>query len=159
MGRVPAKQRGRQLLCGRSHEDQSRCSPEHPSAECSVGSPRQETECRRSELSEPHVLRKKHGRYHPIPFDQMKRPMIVLTPRGKVTLDVRGARSASLLGRYYNAVDEYLKTGSIAALRSFRGETIRVGNVRISLVTDPEVLERLARAGEVRFEEIYESSA
>jgi hypothetical protein len=105
------------------------------------------------------ALRKEGGRYRPTPFDQMKRPMVVLTPRGKVTLDVRGARSASLLGQHHNAVDEYLKTGSVAALRAFRGKTLRVGHTRIPLVTDPGVLERLARAGEVRFEEIYEASA
>jgi hypothetical protein len=103
------------------------------------------------------ALRKEGARYRPTPFDQMKRPMVVLTPRGKITLDVRGLRSASLLGKHYNAIDEYLKTGNAAALRRFRGKTIRVGNARIPLVSDPDVLERLARAGEVRFEEIYDA--
>jgi hypothetical protein len=87
----------------------------------------------------------------------MKRPLRVLTPYGAITLDIRNSRSASLLGRYWNAVDQAL-LGRPAMLREFRGKVIRVDKVAYPYVTDLHTLRRLAQAGEVQFEDLYDST-
>ena len=75
---------------------------------------------------------------------------------GTQVADLQGNRRATALARYWNAVDSYLKTGDMTALQPFRGKAVRVGRRSYPFVTDRRTLERLARAGEVRFEDIYE---
>lgn len=101
------------------------------------------------------ALRKAHGRYVPTPGDRLYRPMRFLTARGQITLEVTSSRTASRVARYFEAVDHYLKTGDTTALRPFRRKHIRVGKVAYPFVTDPHVLDRLAGAGEVSFEDLY----
>jgi DNA-binding transcriptional MerR regulator len=92
-----------------------------------------------------------------VPYDRMKRPMRVLTPHGVLVLDVRHSRSASRLGQYWNAVDAALR-GDLGPLRAFRGKSIRVGKVAYPYLTDMRTLKRLAHAGEVRFEDLYDTT-
>jgi hypothetical protein len=53
------------------------------------------------------------------------------------------------------AVDHYLKTGDTDGLSKFRGRTVRAENHTFAFVTDPRILDRLANAGEVAFEDLY----
>ena len=101
------------------------------------------------------ALRKVHGHYAPTASDRLYRPMRFLTPRGQITLEVTNSHTASRIARYFEAVDHYLKTGDTKALRPFRRKHIRVGKVAYPFLTDPHVLDRLARAGEVTFEDLY----
>ncbi len=99
------------------------------------------------------------GRYSARSFDRMKRPMRVPTESGIVVLDVRDSRKASELARYWNAVHNYLRTGIDAGIRRLQGKGVTVDGEFFEYVTDLSVLEILARAGEIQFEDIYEPTA
>jgi hypothetical protein len=91
--------------------------------------------------------------------DRLYRPMRFLAPDGVVALDVRDSRTASRIGRYMNAVRDYIYTGDDLRLRAFAGKAISVDGQRYDFVTDLDVLDRLAHRGELRFEELYERAA
>jgi hypothetical protein len=84
--------------------------------------------------------------------------MKVPTEWGPVTLDIRDSRKASELGRYWNAAKYFTMTGIDSRLRPFRGKGVRVGGQFYPYVTDLATLDRLAHAGEVPYEDIYEPS-
>jgi len=90
--------------------------------------------------------------------DQRVRSMRFLTREGVIAVDVRGSESASRVGTYWNAMDHYLKTGDLRQLNPFKGKYLQSHGVRRFYITDPQMLERLATAGEVRFEDIYNIS-
>ena len=90
--------------------------------------------------------------------DQRVRSMRFLTADGVIAVDVRGSESASRLGTYWNAVDHFGKTGDLSQITPFEGKYLQSHGVRHYYITDPAMLERLATAGEVRFEDIYNIS-
>lgn len=90
--------------------------------------------------------------------DHTTRSMRFLAPDGIIAVDVEGSDSASRVGRYWNAVHRYLKTGDTRQLKQFRGQRLQSQGQRFPFVTDTELLERLAHAGEVQFEDIYKLS-
>jgi hypothetical protein len=79
--------------------------------------------------------------------DRLTRRMVVLTPEGPSLEIIRSSRDASLLGRYYNALKEYARTGDRSALQEFAGRSVTVRGQKVELITDPETLNNLARAG------------
>jgi len=91
------------------------------------------------------------GNYYAKPGDHVSRPMKFLTERGIIVLDVRNYRDARLDSDYMRAVKNYLYTGDASFLAPFRGKGIG----RYRFVTDPEVIDRLADAGELDFDSIY----
>ncbi len=105
------------------------------------------------------ALRRKEGTYRAVPVDHMRRPLRMLTDGGLEVVDVRSSRTASRIARYWAAVDHYLRTGDRRRLQPFAGRGFRSGGVRRAYVTDPQLLEQLANAGEVRFEDLYETTA
>lgn len=105
------------------------------------------------------VVRRRDGVYHALPVDQMRRPMRVLTEQGVAVADIRSSRVASRLSKYWGAVDHYLRTGDRTRLRPFEGKALRACGHRFAFITDPDLLARLAEAGEVRFEDLYEATA
>jgi hypothetical protein len=105
------------------------------------------------------AIRRREGIYHALPADQMRRPMRVLTEQGVTVADLRSSRTASRLSRYWGAVDHYLRTGDRRRLRPFEGKRIRASGHLFAFITDPDLLARLAEVGEVRFEDLYETTA
>jgi CelD/BcsL family acetyltransferase involved in cellulose biosynthesis len=105
------------------------------------------------------VVRRREGVYHALPADQMRRPMRVLTEQGVAVADVRSSKVATRLSKYWGAVDHYLRTGDKTRLRPYVGKALRASGHRFAFVTDPDLLARLAEAGEVRFEDLYETTA
>lgn len=105
------------------------------------------------------AIRRHEGVYHALPADQMRRPMRVLTDQGVTVADLRSSRTATRLARYWGAVDHYLRTGDRRRLRPFEGRRLRASGHLFEFITDPDLLERLAEAGEVRFEDLYETTA
>lgn len=96
------------------------------------------------------------GRFKVKASDRLVRPMLVPTPDGPITLDVRDSRSASLLGRYWSAVGDYLDHGQTDGLQSLRGRSVTVKGRKYQLITDPSELDRLGDAGELAFDDIYD---
>jgi hypothetical protein len=105
------------------------------------------------------VVRRREGTYHALPADQMRRPMRVLTEQGVTVANVRSSNVASRLSKYWGAVDHYLRTGDRTRLRPYEGKRLRAGGHLLEFITDPDLLARLAEAGEVRFEDLYEATA
>ncbi len=101
------------------------------------------------------ALRTSRGRVTAKPSDRLYRRMTVITPEGPTLVEVRGSRSASLIGKHANAVRKFVETGDVRDLRKFRGETVG-GH---TLATDPDTLQQLARRGEVDLEDIYDLRA
>jgi hypothetical protein len=85
--------------------------------------------------------------------------MRFLTDEGLVALPIRSSASASRIGEYWNAVDRYLRTGQTEDLEPFAKKLVRVRGVPHKFVTDPMLLDRLANAGEVRFDDLYALTA
>jgi hypothetical protein len=99
------------------------------------------------------------GRYRAAAGDRLRRFVRMLTPVGLIAIEARTSKAASRIAAYWAAVNRYLTTGDDSRLRRFRGSAIRVGRVSYPFVTDLATLERLAHAGEVQFEDLYESPA
>ncbi|MER3390238.1 MAG: hypothetical protein RJQ01_09415 [Microcella sp.] len=86
------------------------------------------------------------------PVDRLYRRMHVVSWDGRATVDVRGSRAASRVGRHWQALDAFLADDDSSGLRRLRGA--RVGGVE--LLTDLERIKELVRAGELfGFESIY----
>lgn len=105
------------------------------------------------------ALRQLQGHYRAVRVDQMARPMRVLTPQGLNVVDVRSSRTATRIAEHWAAIDHYLRTGDPRRLEPFAGKRFRVKGALIPFVTDLRALERLANAGQVQFEDLYESTA
>lgn len=99
------------------------------------------------------------GTYRVKPYDRLVRQIRFLTREGVIVLPVRDSRSASTIARYMSAVDHYLRTGDDSRLRRFRGKGVWVEKRFRPFLTDLDLLDHLANAGEVSFEELYARAA
>jgi hypothetical protein len=100
------------------------------------------------------------GRYRAKPNDRLYRRMRFLDEQGRVDVEVASAREASKLAQYWAAVDHYARTGDTRPLRRFEHMRLRLRDKSVRrFVTDPTVLDRLALAGELSFEDLYELAA
>jgi hypothetical protein len=79
--------------------------------------------------------------------------MRILTSAGIEDVELRTDEARSVVGSYWNAVRRYLWTGETEDLDRFARTLIRDRR----LLTDPDRIDRLARIGELDFEDIYES--
>jgi hypothetical protein len=105
------------------------------------------------------LTRSKSGRYAATASDRLTRRIWFLAQTGKVEVAVRGSRAASRVAEHSAAVHQYLKTGDSRLLDAFQGQAIRSRNQIHFFLTDTEVLEQLANAGEVSFERLYSRRA
>jgi hypothetical protein len=96
------------------------------------------------------------GRYRPTPYDRLGRPLLVPMADGPIWLTVRDSRSASKLGAYWAAVRHYLNTGDTRQLRRFRGRGITINKRFYPFITDTDLLDPLADAGELAFDDLYD---
>lgn len=123
------------------------------------------TAAARTAKTDPRTL-KKYGAeairqedlfYAPTPTDRLRRRMRVLTPKGLKIVDVWSSKTASRVAQHMAAFHHYLKTNDSSRLAPFRGVRFRVRGEVLTFVTDLRTLERLAHAGEVSFEDLYEN--
>jgi len=76
--------------------------------------------------------------------DRLIRTVTAIDAKGTRPIVVRSSNAASLVGKYWNAVDEALK-GKPSALRKFRGKKIPYN--KLKFLTALKTLERLQDAG------------
>jgi hypothetical protein len=110
------------------------------------------------EEAKEHVgraIRKRRGRWRAKPWDRLEREMRFLDGKGLIAVTVRDSRSAQRIGRYMNAVDEFLRQGDPSVLDEFRGRSFQSFGETYDFITDPVVLKRLGKAGEAQFEQLY----
>jgi hypothetical protein len=87
--------------------------------------------------------------------DKRPQPMYIVS-KGEVRTIVATDRTASVVGRYWNAVNAYLDTNRRSYLRRFDGVRVRdYGGKYYVLETDPSVLRKLDAIGDFDFKEIY----
>jgi hypothetical protein len=109
----------------------------------------------------PSALRKlRNGRWVARPNDRLLRILVIPERKGLREIGVRDSRQASLLGKYWTAVERYRDTGDALALREFRGKhIIDATGKRVRFLTDRRALDRLGSAGVLSFESLYARAA
>ncbi len=83
-----------------------------------------------------------------------ERLMRLPIPGGYITLAVRDGCTAARVGAYWRAVRRYVETGDAGPLTCFQGRSIVVDGRGYPYIIDTDTLDRLARAGEFRFDEL-----
>lgn len=91
------------------------------------------------------------GNYYAKPVDEISRSMKFLTEQGIVSVEVTNSKDATIISKYLTATKSYLSTGKESFLAPFKGK--RLGPHRF--VTNPDILDELAEAGELEFDTIY----
>jgi len=107
------------------------------------------------------ALRKlKNRRWAAKRTDHLLRVLPQLTSQGIVEVALSDSRQASILGRYWNAVELYRDAGDSSRLQDFDGQYIidADGN-HLPLLTDLRTLDLLALAGLLSFETLYGRAA
>lgn len=87
--------------------------------------------------------------------DRLYRPMFVNSGGLVVPVDVRGSRKASEVSAYHRAVRRYLDSGDDRDLNRFASRTV----AGVEYETDPDVLDEMARRGQLSIESIYQAVA
>lgn len=106
------------------------------------------------------LLRDARGRYFAKPDDRLYRRMKWLDARGITWVEPANSREASKLADYWAAIAHYVLTGDGRSLRRFRPMRLRTrAKLSLPFLTDLDAIDRLARAGELSFEDLYELAA
>lgn len=112
------------------------------------------------QLARPALRKLRNGRWVARSHDRLLRVLLIPTRKGLREIGVRDSRQASLLGKYWTAVERYRDTGDASALKEFRGEYIvDVDGKRHRLLTDLRALDHLGSAGVLSFESLYARAA
>src|SRR5712692_2268331 len=90
------------------------------------------------------ALRKgSRGRYQAKKSDNLLRILPLPAPGGTREIAVRRFREASILGRYWNAVQIYVDTGDKSGLATFQGKFVTdASGTKVPLLTDLNELDR-----------------
>jgi hypothetical protein len=106
------------------------------------------------------LVQGRDGRYHATANDHLYRRMNFLDEHGLVAVEVANAHEASKLAAYWEAVQEYLQTGEARPLRHYERIRLLLRDKSVRrFVTDLYILDRLAKAGELSFEDLYQLAA
>ena len=89
--------------------------------------------------------------------DKISRVIKINEKGREVSIEINDSRTASLIGRYHNAVKQFLNTGNKKALKKFRKKKIKDINGKFhSLETNPQsLIEINERIEEPEFYELY----
>jgi hypothetical protein len=103
------------------------------------------------------LARNHRGQWQAKPTDHLARRMRWLDSHGLTAVEPANSREARKLAEYWNAVNHYITTGDDRALRRFRRMRLRTRQkASLPFVTNLDQLDRLAYAGQLSFESIYE---
>ncbi len=98
-----------------------------------------------------YLSRSSNGRLVPSRADRTAVDMRVVTTTGVRVVTTRGSGARSLVGRHFNAVTDFLRTGDTSLLDPFRAK--QVGGQ--TLETDPDVIVEWWRQQQMDFLDIY----
>ena len=90
-------------------------------------------------------------------WDRITRVMRINTDRKEKSVEIKDSRTASVVGRYHNAVKQFLNSGDKTKLTKFRNKKIKDSNGRLHrLETNPnEIIKINQRIEEPEFYEVY----
>lgn len=107
----------------------------------------------RSVLKSAKVIQKRKGRWI---LRDIPASMPIYTGGKATTIIPADRKSRSVVGKYLNAVKQFLATNRSEALQPFRRKMVRdISGERYAFDTDENALYRLASSGSEAFEEIY----
>jgi hypothetical protein len=113
-----------------------------------------------SQLARPALRKLRNGRWAARTHDRLLRVLVIPTRKGLQEVGVRDSGQATLLGKYWTAVDRYRDTGDASALRELKVKyIIDASGKRVRLLTDLGELDRLGSAGILSFESLYAGAA
>ena len=90
-------------------------------------------------------------------WDRIRRVMRINTGRKEKSVEIKDSRTASVVGRYHNAVKQFLNTGDKTKLAKFRNKKIKDSKGKLHrLETNPdEIIKINQRIEEPEFYEVY----
>jgi len=107
-------------------------------------------------LAKPALRKLRNGRWAAKKSDRLLRVLPLPSREGLIDIGVGDSRQATVIGKYWNAVDLYLRTGDGSSLQAFQGnDIIDADGKRVPLMTDIHELDRLGSAGNLSFESLY----
>lgn len=110
-------------------------------------------------LGKSALRKRKNGQYVTKRIDTLLRILAIPSfdgKGGKREVATRDSREASIVGKFWAAVQKYLQTGDSSALKKLRRKyVIDASGERIPMLTDLAELDRLGSAGVLSFESLY----
>jgi len=93
-------------------------------------------------------------------WDGIKRVMRINTEGKEKSIEIKDSRTASVVGRYHNAVKQFLNTGDKTKLQKFRNKKVKDSKGKLhKLETDPQkIIQINERIEEPEFYEVYNVS-
>ena len=92
-------------------------------------------------MNHTNAFRKKGRRWIAKRFDRIPRVMKINEKGKEISIEINDSRTASAIGRYHNAVKQFLNTGKKEQLRKFKNKKIKDSNGKVhSFETNPEAL-------------------
>jgi hypothetical protein len=111
-------------------------------------------------LTKSALRKDSKGRYVPKSEDRLLRMLVMPGPDGLIEVAVKDSKQASLIGRYSDAVQKYLRSGDTTGLKKFTRKRIKTPDGKtIRFLTDPKELTRQGSAGVLSFESLYARTA
>ncbi|MCH9658401.1 hypothetical protein K0U27_06860 [archaeon] len=90
-------------------------------------------------------------------WDRIRRVMRINTDGKEKSVEVKDSRTASVVGRYHNAVKQFLNTGDKSKLSKFRNKKVKDSKGKVhKFETNPDEIIRInQRIEEPEFYEVY----
>jgi hypothetical protein len=102
------------------------------------------------------LTKRSNGRWAAKKRDHLLRVLKMLDAKGRFEVTIRDSRYATVISRYWHAVDLYRDAGESSAILRFRGKyVIDADGRRIPFLADLRELDRQGSAGNLSFETIY----
>ena len=112
---------------------------------------------RKTVLNNTNAFRKRQRRWNAKRFDKIPRVMKINENGKEISIQINDSRTASLIGRYQNAVKQFLNTGDKKTLRKFRRKKIKDidGNLHSFETNLDSLIEINEEIEEPEFYELY----
>lgn len=109
-------------------------------------------------LHHTNAFKKVNRRWVAKKFDKISRSMIINENGKKISIEINNSRHASTIGKYHNAVKEFLNTGNKKKLSEFSKKKIKDSNKNVhSFETDPDKIIKIEeRVQEPEFVDVYD---
>lgn len=110
-------------------------------------------------INNTNAFRKIKGRWIPKKYDKITRSMIINENGKEVSIEINDSRKAALIGKYHNAVKQFLSIGDDSKLSKFQNKRIKdIDGKWHSFETETKkIIEINEKIEEPEFYEVYAS--
>lgn len=108
-------------------------------------------------LKHTNGFKKVNGKSVAKKWDRIPRVMRINTDGKEKSIEIKDSRTASVVGKYFNAVKQFLNTGDKTKLQKFRNKKVKDSKGKLHrLEADPQKIIRInERIEEIEFFEVY----